>query len=268
MNGAGFHPQWIVPDWPVPDRVRALITTRAGGLSAGRYDGGAAGGGMNIGLASGDAADVVLANRALLRSVLPDEPRWLRQVHGAAVTCIDGEIEEPVADAAVALSPGRVCVVSIADCLPVLFADATGNAVGVAHAGWRGLAGGVVQNTARELRRRIGNAEAPLLAYLGPAIGPARFEVGAEVLEAMRSRLPEAQRAFVPATGGKYFADLFGLARQALAQVGIERVFGGGVCTYSDSARFFSFRRDRTTGRHAALIWLDARARGCGIDRV
>lgn len=262
MNDAAPHPQWIVPEWPAPARVRALITTRAGGRSAGPY------GGMNIGLASGDATEVVLVNRALLRSVLPAEPGWLHQVHGAAVVCVDGDAELPPADAAVALRPGRVCVVSIADCLPVLFADAAGRAVGVAHAGWRGLAAGVVQNTAHELRRRIGDAEAPLLAYLGPAIGPARFEVGAEVLEAMRSRLPAAERAFVPAGGGKYFADLFGLARQALAQVGVERVFGGGVCTYSDAASFFSFRRDRTTGRHAALIWLDDRARGCGTDRV
>jgi len=251
----GRHPQWIVPDWAAPANVRALITTRAGGVSAGPFGAGA-GGGMNIGLKSGDAAENVQANRARLRAVLPAEPRWLQQVHGAAVAMIDEDDRPAPADAAISLQRGRVCVVSIADCLPVLFADREGRAVGAAHAGWRGLAAGIIQNTAAAMRAGLGDADAVLLAYLGPAIGPTHFEVGEEVLVAMRERLPQAERAFVPTARGKYLADLFALARQALAQAGVDRVFGGGDCTYGDATRFFSYRRDRVTGRHAALIWI------------
>jgi len=257
MTASGLHPQWIVPDWDAPANVRALITTRAGGVSRGPFSG-AGSGGMNLGLKSGDALESVHANRARLRAVLPAEPRWLQQVHGAAVAHVDGEGELPAADAAVSLTPGRVCVVSIADCLPVLFADRKGRAVAAAHAGWRGLAAGVIQNTAAALRERLGDPEAELLAYLGPGIGPKRFEVGAEVLAAMSERLPQARSAFTAAAQDKLLCDLFELARQALAQSGIDQVFGGGECTYSDAARFFSYRRDRVTGRHAALIWLAA----------
>jgi len=251
------HPQWIVPGWDAPATVRALITTRAGGVSEGPFSA-ADSGGMNVGLKSGDAIERVHANRARLRAVLPAEPRWLQQVHGAAVADVDEEGVVAAADAAISLMPGRVCVVSIADCLPVLFADRTGRAVGVAHAGWRGLAAGVLQNTAAAMRHKLGDPDAVLLAYLGPAIGPTRFEVGAEVLAAMSERLPQARSAFSAVAQGKYLCDLFALARQALAESGIDQVFGGGECTYSDAARFFSYRRDRITGRHAALIWLEA----------
>ena len=252
------HPQWIVPDWPAPREVRALITTRCGGVSSGPFGASAANdGGMNVGLKSGDAIENVHANRALLHALLPGEPRWLRQEHGAAVASIDLDGAIAVADAAVSLSPGRVCVVSIADCLPVLLASRKTRAVGAAHAGWRGMAAGVIQNTAALMRARLGDADAELIAYLGPAIGPARFEVGAEVLAAMRVRLPQAELAFSSGTAGKYYADLFALARQALAQVGVDQVFGGGDCTFSDPVRFYSYRRDRVTGRHAALIWID-----------
>lgn len=250
------HPQWIVPDWPVPAHVRALIATRAGGVSCGRF--GADGdGGMNVGLRSGDAIEAVQANRARLRSLLPAEPCWLQQDHGAAVARIDYEDPGARADAAIALRPYRVCVVSVADCLPVLLADAQGRGVGIAHAGWRGLAGGIIQNTVSALRAALGDADARLLAYLGPAIGPTRFEVGPEVLAAMRARLPAASEAFAAGAPGKLLCDLFALARQALAQAGVESVYGGGQCTYSDPVRFFSYRRDRVTGRHAALIWME-----------
>jgi hypothetical protein len=211
---------------------------------------------MNLGLKSGDAIEAVQANRARLRAVLPAEPRWLRQVHGATVADADADGEPTEADASIALRPGRVCVVSVADCLPVLFADAGGRAVGVAHAGWRGLAAGILQNTATMMRARLGDRRATLLAYLGPAIGPARFEVGAEVLDAMRQRLPQAGDGFRPLNSGKYLCDLFALARQALAQVEVERVCGGGDCTHGDAGRFYSYRRDKVTGRHAAVIWL------------
>jgi len=251
------HPQWIVPVWPTPERVRALITTRAGGVSGGPF-GAEGGGGLNLGLKSGDAIETVRANRETLSSVLPEDPRWLRQVHGADVADLDATDEPPAADAAITLQRGRVCVVSIADCMPVFFADAEGRAVGVAHAGWRGLAAGVLQNTATLMRERLGEAGTELLAYLGPAIGPTHFEVGTEVLEAMRERLPQAAAAFWPLTAGKHLCDLFALARQALSQVAVHRVFGGGDCTYSDAVRFYSYRRDKVTGRHAAVIWLDA----------
>jgi len=210
---------------------------------------------MNIGLASGDDIADVMANRALLRAALPANPCWLSQVHGAAVIdAAQAESNPGVADASFADTPNVVCAVSIADCMPVLLADTSGRCVGIAHAGWRGLALGVIQATVRSMRQRLEDAGAELLAYLGPTIGPRHFEVGAEVLDAMRTNLPDADRAFAAQSPNKYLADLFELGRQALAQAGVERVYGGHDCTFSDPARFYSFRRDRTTGRHAALI--------------
>jgi polyphenol oxidase len=253
---AGAHPQWIIPDWPAPASVRALITTRAGGVSESPFGAGV-GGGMNIGLKSGDAVENINANRALLRAVLPAEPRWLQQVHGVRVANLDDDAAPVQADAAISLRPRCVCVVSVADCLPVLLADIEGRAVGVVHAGWRGLAAGIIQDTAAAMRTALGAADAEVLAYLGPAIGPKRFEVGEDVLVAMSERLPQARAAFAPVTRRKYLCDLFALARQALSQADIERVFGGGECTHSNEERFFSYRRDRVTGRHAALIWME-----------
>jgi YfiH family protein len=211
---------------------------------------------MNIGLASGDDIADVMANRALLRAALPANPCWLSQVHGAAVIdAAQAESNPGVADASFAHTPNVVCAVSIADCMPVLLADTSGRCVGIAHAGWRGLASGVIQATVRSMRQRLEDDGAELLAYLGPTIGPRHFEVGAEVLDAMRTNLADADRAFAAQSPNKYLADLFELGRQALAQAGVERVYGGHDCTFSEPARFYSFRRDRTTGRHAALIW-------------
>ena len=248
--------QWIQPDWPAPANVHALITTRAGGVSQGPYgvpphdrDG------MNIGLGSGDNLADVAANRARLRTSLPAEPRWLHQVHGAVVVDAAQVDSNAMADASFTDAPNVVCAVSIADCMPVLLSDASGRAVGVAHAGWRGLAAGVIQATATSMRVRLENPAAVLLAYLGPAIGPPHFEVGAEVLDAMQARLPKASHAFTVRPNGKYLADLFALGRQALDQAGVSRIYGGDNCTFSDPGRFYSFRRDRTTGRHGALIW-------------
>lgn len=248
--------QWIHPDWPAPANVHALITTRAGGVSRGPYgapphdrDG------MNIGLGSGDDLADVTANRARLRASLPADPRWLHQVHGAVV--VDAAQVDSIAtgDASFTDAANVVCVVSIADCMPVLLTDASGCSVGVAHAGWRGLAAGVIQATAKLMRLRLDNSGAELIAYQGPAIGPRHFEVGAEVLHAMQANLPKAELAFTAQPNGKYLADLFVLGRQALDQAGVTRIYGGQDCTFSDPARFYSFRRDRTTGRHAALIW-------------
>lgn len=246
------------PGWPAPANVRALITTRVGGVSRGAYGAPPHGSdGMNVGLASGDDVNNVAANRAALRARLPSEPRWLNQVHGTMVT--DAALVKPdfavTADAAFTDAPNVVCAVSIADCMPVLLADTSGRCVGIAHVGWRGVASGVIQATVRAMRTRVANADSELIAYLGPAIGPLHFEVGAEVLDAMCEDLPAAERAFKARSHGKYLADLFDLGRQALERVGVCRVYGGEDCTYSDPARFYSFRRDRITGRHAALIW-------------
>ncbi|HXF67582.1 MAG TPA: peptidoglycan editing factor PgeF [Burkholderiales bacterium] len=239
------HPDWIVPEWPAPAGVKALLTTRAGGVSRGPYSS------LNLGLATGDDPEAVAANRARLRAILPQEPKWLRQVHGATVVEADALAARPEADAAVARRPGTVCAVLVADCIPVLLADRAGKAVAVAHAGWRGLARGVLENAVRALRA----APDGVIAYLGPGIGARAFEVGPEVREAFLAREPAADAAFEPCAPGKWLADLFLLARQALRRAGVTEVYGGGLCTYSDPGRFFSYRRDRTTGRMAALIW-------------
>jgi YfiH family protein len=253
-----WHPEWIVPDWPAPEGVRALITTRAGGTSVAPFDA-TGGGGMNLGLGCGDDPAAVAANRARLRALLPAEPGWLRQVHGARVVDAAAAAAGPLeADAAVTDQPGVVAAAMMADCMPVLLADARGRGVAVAHAGWRGLAAGVIQASARALRAQLRDPSARLIAFLGPAIGPDHFEVGAEVRAATCRGLTGADAAFVPHGAGKYRADLFALGRLALAQEGVDAVFGGGVCTYCDAARFYSHRRDRVTGRHAALIWLEA----------
>jgi YfiH family protein len=211
---------------------------------------------MNVGLSSGDDADDVRANRARLRAVLPAEPRWLTQVHGATVVNAAQvqPLSAPAADAAFTDEPNVVCVVSIADCMPVFIADVSGSCVAVAHAGWRGLAAGVIQATVAAVRTRL-PFQTGLVAYLGPAIGPRHFEVGGEVLEAMRARLPDATHAFVAQPPDKYRANLFELGRQSLKVAGVERIYGGDDCTFSEAARFYSYRRDGTTGRHAACIW-------------
>jgi YfiH family protein len=240
------HPDWIVPDWPVPANVRALVTTRAGGVSAGPYAS------FNLGLRCGDDAAAVAANRAALRALLPREPAWLRQVHGIRVAQADTPAQaEPEADAAVALRPGAVCAVLVADCVPVLLSDRAGTAVAAAHAGWRGLAAGVIENTVRAMARD----PATLRAFMGPGIGPRAFEVGADVRDAFVGGDTAAASAFLPHGPGKWLADLFALVRTRLRNAGVAEVHGGGLCTHSDPRRFFSYRRDRTTGRMAALIW-------------
>jgi hypothetical protein len=238
---------WIVPDWPAPPRVKSLITTRNGGVSAGAYAS------FNLGLRAGDDAAAVHANRQQLRACLPAEPKWLRQVHAARVVVADGLAGMPEADASIARTAATVCAVMIADCLPVLLCDRAGSVIGIAHAGWRGLSSGVIENTVHEM----GIAPEELLAYFGPAIGPDAFEVGAEVRNVFLAAEPAAADAFKPCHESKWLADLFRLARRRLARCGVRRVFGGGLCTYHDPARFYSYRRDKVTGRMAALIWLE-----------
>ncbi len=247
---------WIVPDWPASEAVRAFVTTRSGGVSEGAWGAGGQGG-MNLGLGSGDQAERVARNHALLNAYLPAPPRWLALQHGAGVVAAEAVGSKPVAaDASTAITPGVVCCVTVADCLPVLLADRSGSVIAAAHAGWRGLAAGILQATVIAMRRRVARPIGEIDAFLGPSIGASAFEVGAEVLEAMRRRLPQAEAAFTGLANGKFLADLPALARQALAQVDVRSVFGGTWCTASDPARFYSFRRDRVTGRHAALIWL------------
>jgi hypothetical protein len=238
---------WIVPDWPAPPRVRTLITTRSGGVSRGSYAS------MNLASYVGDEADAVRANRTRLRGRLPAEPAWLEQVHGTAVADAERVTAGACADACVARRPGAVCAVQTADCLPVLLCDEAASVVAAAHAGWRGLAAGVIEETVRGMRAR----PAALLAFLGPAIGPGAFEVGPEVRDAFVSLSPDAAQAFAPGEGDRWLADLYLLARQRLAAAGVGRVFGAGWCTYSDPQRFFSFRRERVTGRMASLIWIE-----------
>src|SRR5882672_285851 len=228
---------WIVPDWPVPARVRAMITTRNGGASEGPYAS------MNLGLRVDDDPVTVKANRRLLKNFLPAEPKWLNQVHGTTVVDAETVIDPVQADASMTKTPGCVSVVMVADCLPILFADRTGSVVAAAHAGWRGLAAGVIENTMRALDTPPQN----LLAYLGPAIGPSAFEVGDEVRAAFVAVDQAAGYAFRPHKPGKWLADLFVLARQRLAGAGLLNVYGGGLCTYSDPARFFSHRRDKVS---------------------
>jgi YfiH family protein len=255
--------QLLRPDWPqLPARVGALATTRRGGLSGGPYDDGAGGGGLNLGMHVGDDPERVRANRALVAASLPGAPAWISQVHGVAV--VDAASVGPgqpvrVADASFATVPGVVCAVMTADCLPVLFADLDGKVVGAAHAGWRGLADGVLGQTVRAMREAGAGA---ITAWLGPAIGKTRFEVGADVMERFLADAVEpaaVAAAFAPRAGqpGKYLADMNALARLLLARDGVTEVAGGNDCTASDASRFYSYRRDGVTGRLASMIWLN-----------
>ena len=244
-----MHPDWIVPDWPAPTHVRAVVTTRSGGVSTGPYAT------FNLGYSTEDDADAVNANRERLRALLPDEPRWLKQIHGARVLRAEDIADRPEADASVSATPGIVCAILVADCLPVLFTDRSGTFVAAAHAGWRGLAEGVIDNTIRTITRD-GPTARDLLAYIGPGIGPSAFEVGDDVYQAFTSRDGGAAPAFRRTQAGKWLADLPALARLALARCGVEHVYGGDLCTYSDPARFYSYRRDQVTGRMGAFIWL------------
>jgi YfiH family protein len=241
-----INEDWIVPDWPAAARVKALITTRRGGVSQGAYAS------MNLGDAVGDDAANVAENRSRLEAILPSAPKWLRQVHGKKVVGAS-EIARPTeADASYTNDTNVVCAIMAADCLPVLLCDRAGSVVAAAHAGWRGLSGGVIESTVNAM----GGAGAELMAYLGPAIGPTAFEVGADVYTAFVTHDPRAQSAFRKQGKDKWLADLYCLARQRLQHAGVAAVYGGSYCTYTDSTRFFSYRRDGASGRMAALIWL------------
>lgn len=239
---------WIIPDWPAPANVRAYTTTRHGGVSRPPYAG------FNLGDHVGDVVDDVIVNRAQLRRRLnlPAAPVWLNQVHDTQVVNAAEVAAGCTADGSYTIEVGVVCAVLTADCLPVLLCNREGSKVAAAHAGWRGLANGVIETTLAALDSPPEN----LMAWLGPAIGPQAFEVGAEVREIFMAHHPQAADAFQPAPSGRWLADIYLLARQRLARQGVTAVYGGGECTYTDAQRFYSFRRDGITGRMASLIWL------------
>jgi len=242
----------ITPEWQAPACVRAAFTLRSGGVSSPPFDT------LNLGSTLGDEQEAVAENRRRVHAALslPEEPLWLEQVHGTRVVT-DGDLHggialEPRADASITRRPGRVCAIRVADCIPVLLAARSGEAVGAAHAGWRGLAAGVLESTVRAL----GVPPAQLMAWLGPAIGPRHFEVGDDVRAAFLVPDPGAETAFARNDRGRWLCDLPALARRRLAALGVAAIHGGAWCTYSDRERFFSYRRDGRCGRMAALIWL------------
>jgi YfiH family protein len=241
---------WFEADWPAPAGVRALSTLRGdarGGLSKRPYEG------FNLGDHVGDDPVAVAGNRRRLKELagLPSEPVWLSQVHGVEVANLDLPVSPGPADAAIARGSAKVCAILTADCLPILFASASGDAVAAAHAGWRGLAAGVIEATVAAM----GVPPGSLLAWLGPAIGPQHFEVGTEVRDALLTADSKAGEAFQPNARGRFMADLRILARRRLQRLGVSRIYGGGECTFSQAERYFSHRRDGITGRQAALIW-------------
>lgn len=242
-----MNPDWIIPDWPAPARVSALVTTRAGGVSMAPYVG------LNLGDHVGDDPARVARNRAILRASLPAEPVWLRQVHGIAVLDADSGVAASEADASVARQTGSVCAVLTADCLPVLFCDRDGSVVAAAHAGWRGLLGGMLEATVAAMQLPPDR----IMAWLGPAIGAQAFEVGAEVRDAFVNAQAQAGAAFAARMGNKWLADIYALARLRLQRIGVDQVYGGGACTYSEAERFYSYRREGATGRMASLVWLE-----------
>lgn len=247
---------FLIPDWPgLPPNIGAIVTLRHGGVSQSSYDDGSGGGGLNLGMHVGDRLQDVLQNRFLLQASLPEQPRWLSQVHGNVVVDAVDVVGAPEADASVSTQAGVVCAILTADCLPVLFCDERGRIVAAAHAGWRGLVGGVLENTVASMRKA---GAGKILAWLGPAIGPAHFEVGKDVLEAFMVRDASTHIAFSPMAGRpeKYLANIYLLSKILLCKVGVNEVSGGGLCTVADARQFYSYRRDKVTGRMASLIWI------------
>lgn len=248
MKGGPVN-DWIIPDWCAPATVGALSTTRNGGVSEGPWQS------LNVGTASGDNPADVARNRQLLNEALPAPPRWLKQVHGNLAVRHSGQDSLAAgsvqADAQWSSEKGAVCVVLAADCLPVLFCDQQGTEVAAAHAGWRGLAAGVLESTVAAMS----SPASELLAWMGPAIGPAVYQVGDEVKAAFRQQESEGAEAFI-ADGDRWLFDLYAMARHRLKRAGVGHISGGGFCTFSDPQRFFSYRRDKVTGRMASLVWL------------
>jgi len=240
--------QLIKPAWPVPAHVKAVSTTRLGGASQGRFAS------FNLGFHTYDEAAAVRYNRQQLYAQLglTQEPAWLRQVHGNTVVDAATVSESPTADASVCRQAGKACVVMSADCLPVLLCDRAGQCVAAAHAGWRGLVAELITATVQAMQC----PGEDLIAWLGPAIGPAAFEVGEEVRAQFLQQDAAHRRCFKPSPSGRWLADIYELARRQLQAVGVQQIYGGDWCTVSDPTRFYSYRRDGSSGRMASLIWL------------
>jgi YfiH family protein len=242
-----FVADWLIPDWPAPAGIKACVTTRSGGVSVAPFDS------FNLGEHVDDDPLAVAHNRSALTARLNVQPAWLSQVHGIdVVEAVPANVLQ--ADASWSRTPGVACTIMTADCLPALFCNRAGTQVAAAHAGWRGLAAGVLEAAVDS----FADSPSEVLVWLGPAIGPQAFEVGPEVREAFVSTHPETADAFVPgANPGKYMADIYQLARLRLAAYGVTAVYGGGFSTYNDE-RFFSYRRGARTGRFASLVWIEA----------
>jgi hypothetical protein len=239
---------WIQPDWPAPPNVKAAATLRTGGVSSGSFAS------LNLGTHVGDDPGAVAENRRRVREAfgLSVEPAWLNQVHGTAIIELDARAQGPItADASLTRQPNTVCAILTADCLPVILCDEDGTRVAAAHAGWRGLAGGILSATVAALEVAPGR----LLAWLGPAIEQSAFEVGDEVREQFLARDPLHATAFEPNERARWQADLYQLARRELRRLGVSNIHGGGFSCYADRERFFSYRRDSQTGRMATMVW-------------
>ena len=242
-----FKDHVITPEWPVPSNVKAIVTTRKGGVSENNYAS------FNIAQHVEDNPEHVLANRSKLRKLLPNEPIWLSQVHGNRMIHANANTSQNIeADAAVTNQPNVVLSIQTADCLPVLLCNQQGTVVGACHAGWRGLANDIIENTVQEMQC----SSETVIAYLGPAIGPEKFEVGEEVREVFVNKHSLAASAFVQTSADKWLADIYALAKIRLSAIGVSNIYGGDFCTFSDENRFFSYRRNKQTGRLASLIWL------------
>ncbi len=240
----------IVPDWPAPPGVRAYFTTRTGGVSAPPFDS------LNLSFSGGDDPERVKENRSRVISALnlPEPPRWLKQIHGTRVVDADLASRGPEADGSTSKRPGEVLAIMTADCIPLLVCHRGGGRVAAAHAGWRGLAAGIVESTVAALEAE----PSALLAWLGPGIGPQAFEVGPDVRDAFLARDPGAESCFISGNADRMLADLYRLARRRLERAGVNAVFGGEYCTFSDPTRFFSYRRQgKRSGRMSAFIWLE-----------
>lgn len=245
--------RYLIPDWPAPAPVKACVTKRGGGVSVGNFTS------FNMGIRSGDKLEHTLANRQQMRSDFgwACDPQWLLQVHGTTVVTAAEDGEEREGDAVWTGQPGLPCAVLTADCLPVLFCNQSGSVVAAAHAGWKGLQAGVLENTLEGM----GQPAERIMAWLGPAISQEHFEVGPEVRDAFIKVDPEAARAFIPGRGDRWYGDLYLLARQRLLGAGVSAIFGGEFCTYRQANTFYSYRRDgKESGRLASVIWLEARS--------
>ncbi len=241
--------KFITPNWLTPPQVKAYTTTRYGGYSHPPYDG------FNLADHVGDDAKTVAENRLALSQALnlPNKPIWLKQIHGNQVVTANVDNSHCAADAAFTTMPGHICVILTADCLPVLFCDRAGSRVAAAHAGWRGLANGILETTLQ----RLNLSPQEILVWLGPAIGSQAFEVGDEVRNCFIDFLPQAEEAFKPSRENHWLADIHKLARQRLTHQGVTAIYGDDYCTYTNAEQFYSYRRDKVTGRMASLIWLE-----------